>query len=70
LDAQLGAASRPAARQIGLRQYRGFVEEHQINRPCCRLGFQIGEVLTARRDRRCILTPFEGVARATEDKPL
>ena len=69
-DAQLGAAPRPAARQIGMRKRLGFVEEHQINRPRCGLSFQIGEVLAARRDRRCVLAPLERVARATEDKPL
>ena len=70
LDAQLGAAPRPAARQIGMRKRLGFVEEHQINRPRCGLSFQIGEVLAAGLDRGCILAPFERVARATEDKPL
>jgi hypothetical protein len=70
LDAQLGAAPRPAARQIGMRERLGFVEEHQINRPCCRLGFQIGEVLTAGLDRGCVLAPFEGVTRPPPHKPL
>ena len=70
LDAQLGAAPSPAARQIGMRERLGFVEEHQIDRPCCGLGFQIGEVLAAGLDRSCVLAPFERVARATEDKPL
>jgi len=70
LDAQLGAAPGPAARQIGMRERLGFVEEHQINRPRRGSGFQIGKVLTARRDRCCILAPFEGVAWATEGKPL
>jgi hypothetical protein len=70
LDAQLGAAPRPAARQIGMRKRLGFVEEHQINRPRCGLSFQIGEGLAAGLDRGCILAPFERVARATEDKPL
>jgi hypothetical protein len=70
LDAQLGAAPRPAARQIGMRKRLGFVEEHQIDRSRCGQGFQIGEVLAAGRDRGCVLAPFEGVARATEDKPL
>jgi hypothetical protein len=28
LDAQLGAAPRPAARQIGMRERFGFVKEH------------------------------------------
>jgi hypothetical protein len=70
LDAQLGAAPRPAARQIGMRKRLGFVEEHQINRPRCGLSFQIGEVLAAGLDRRCVLARFERVARATEDKPL
>ena len=53
-----------------MRKRFGFVEEHQIDRPCCGLGFQIGKVLTAGLDRRCVLAPFEGVTRATEDKPL
>jgi hypothetical protein len=70
LDAQLGAAPRPAARQIGMRKRLGFVEKHQIDRSRCGLGFQIGEVLAAGLDRRCVLAPFERVARATEDKPL
>src|SRR3954469_22789488 len=70
LDAQLGAAPGPAARQIGMRERLGFVEEHQINRPCCGLGFQSGEVLTAGLDRRCVLAPFEGVARPPPGKPL
>ena len=70
LDAQLGAAPRPAARQIGMRKRLGFVEKHQIDRSRCGLGFQIGKVLTAGLDRRCVLAPFERAARATEDKPL
>ena len=70
LDAQLGAAPGPAARQIGMRERFGFVEEHQIDRPCCRLGFQVGKALTARLDCRCILAPFERVARAPPGKPL
>src|SRR3954451_1719477 len=70
LDAQLGAAPGPAARQIGMRERLGFVEKHQIDRPRCGLGFQIDESLTARLDRRCVLAPLESVARATEDKPL
>ena len=70
LDAQLGAASRPAVGQRGRRERLGFIEEHQIDRPCCGLGFQIGEVPAARLDRGCVLAPFEGVTRATEDKPL
>ena len=45
LDAQFGAAPGPAARQIGMRERFGFVEEHQIDRPRRGLGFQIGEVL-------------------------
>src|SRR3954451_13434131 len=69
-DAQLGAAPSPAARQIGMRKRLGFVEKHQIDRPCCRLGFQIGEVPTAGRHRRCVLAPFEGVARPPPGKPL
>src|SRR3954453_24073235 len=48
----------------------GFVEEYQINRPCCRLGFQIGEVLTAGLDRGCVLAAFERVARPPPGKPL
>ena len=69
LDAQLGAAPSPAARQIGMRERLGFVEEHQIDRPRCGPGFQIGKALTARLDRCCILAPFEGVARPG-GKPL
>src|SRR6185503_3548335 len=68
LDAQLRSAPGPAARQIGMRERFGFVEEHQIDRPCCGLGFQSGKALTARRDRCCILAPCEGVARAPEGK--
>ena len=70
LDAQLGAAPGPAARQIGMRERLGFVEEHQIDRPCCGLGFQIGEVLTAGLNRGCVLAPFERVARPPPGKPL
>jgi hypothetical protein len=70
LDAQLGATPSPAARQIGMRERLGFVEKHQIDRPGCGLGFQIGEVLAAGRDRRCILAPFERVARPPPGKPL
>ena len=44
LDAQLGAASRPATRQIGVRERFGFVEKHQIDRSRRGLGFQMGEV--------------------------
>jgi hypothetical protein len=44
LDAQLGAAPRPATRQIGMRERFGFVEKHQIDRSRRGLGFQIGEV--------------------------
>jgi len=62
LDAQIRSAPGPAARQIGVRERLGFVEEHQIDRSCCRLGFQIGEVPTAGLDRGCVLAPFEGVA--------
>ena len=43
LDAKLGAAPGPAARQIGMRERLGFVEEHQIDHLCCRLDFQIGD---------------------------
>ena len=70
LDAQIGAAPGPAARQIGMRKHFGFVEEHQINRARSGLGFQVGKALTARLDRCCILAPFERVARAPEDKPI
>ena len=49
LDAQLGAAAGPAARQIGMRERLGFVEEHQIDRPRRGLGPQIGKALAARR---------------------
>ena len=70
LDAQLGAAPGPAAGQIGMRERLGFIEEHQINRARRGLGFQIGKALMAGRDRGCILAPFEGVAWATEGKPL
>jgi hypothetical protein len=70
LDAQLGAAPGPAARQIGMRERLRFVEEHQIDRACRGLGLQIGKVLTARFDRGCVLAPFEGVARSPPGKPL
>src|SRR3954453_18715874 len=70
LNTQLGAAPSPAARQIGMRERLGFVKEHQIDCPCSRLGFQIGEVPTAGRHRCCILAPFEGVARPAPGKPL
>jgi hypothetical protein len=70
LDAQLGAAPGPAAGQIGMRECLGFVEKHQIDCPRCRLGFQIGKAFTARLDRRCVLAPFEGVARSSPGKPL
>ena len=70
LDAQLGAAPGPAARQIGVRERLGFVEEHQVDCPRCGLGFQVDEPLAARRNRGCVLAPFEGVARPTEGKPL
>lgn len=69
-DAQVRSAPGPAARQIGMRKRLGFVEKHQINRPFCRLGFQLNEPLAARLNRRCVPAAFEGVARATEDKPL
>src|SRR4051812_31282992 len=69
-DPQIDAAPRPAARQIGMRKRLGFVEEHQIDRPCCRLGFQIGEVLTAGLDRHCVLAPFESMARPPPGNPL
>ena len=70
LDAQIRSAPSPAARQIRMRERLGFVEEYQIDRPCCRLGFQIGEVLTAGLDRGCVLAPFERVARPPPGKPL
>jgi hypothetical protein len=69
-DAQVRSAPGPAARQIGMRERLGFVEKHQIDRSRCGLGFQIGKVLAAGLDRRCVLAPFEGVRRATKDKPL
>ena len=49
--------------QIGMRERFGFVEEHQIDHPRRGLGFQSGKTLTAGRDRRRVLAPFEGVAR-------
>ena len=70
LDAQLGTAPRPAARQIGMRERLGFVEEHQVDCPRFGLSFQVDEPLAARRNRRCVLAPFEGVARPSEGKPL
>src|SRR3954447_24822436 len=70
LDAQLGAAPRPAARQIGMRECFGFVEEHQIDCPRYGSSFQVDKALTARLDRCCILAPFERVARAPEGNPL
>jgi len=70
LDAQLGAAPGPAARQIGMRERLGFVEEHQIDRARRRPGFQTDKMLAARRDRRCILASFERVARPPPGKPL
>lgn len=39
LDAQLGAALGPAARQIGMCERLGFIEKHQIDRPRRGLGF-------------------------------
>jgi len=69
-DTQLGAAPGPAARQIGMRECLGFVEEHQIDRVRCRLGFQVGKALTARLDRCRVLAPFEGMARPAPGKPL
>jgi hypothetical protein len=69
LDAQLGAAPSPAARQIGMCERFRFVEKHQIDRPRRGPGLQVGKALTARRDRCCILAPFERVARAPEGKP-
>jgi hypothetical protein len=53
-----------------MRERLGFVEKHQINRPRCRLDFQIGKALTTGLDRGCILAPFEGVARPPPSKPL
>jgi hypothetical protein len=68
LDAQLGAAPGPAACQIGMRERFGFVEEHQIDRPCCGLGFQIGEVPTAGLNSGRVLAAFESVARPPPGK--
>jgi len=68
LDAQLRSAPSPAARQIGVRKRLRLVEKHQIDRSRCGLGFQVGKVLAAGLDRRCVLAPFESVTRATEDK--
>jgi hypothetical protein len=70
LDAQVRSTPGPAAGQIGMRERLGFVEEHQIDRTRRGLGFQVDEPLAARLDRRCILAPFEGMAWATEGKPL
>src|SRR3954469_8376000 len=69
-DPQIDAAPGPAARQIGMRERLGFVEEHQIDRACRGLSFQIGKVLAAGRDRGCVLAPFEGVTRPPPGKPL
>jgi hypothetical protein len=69
-DTQLGAARRPAARQIGMRERFRLVEEHQINRPCRGPAFQIGDALAAVFDRGCILASFERVARPPPGKPL
>ena len=46
-DAQVRSAPSPAARQIGMCERLGFVEEYEINRPCRGLGFQIVEPLAA-----------------------
>jgi len=70
LDAQIRSAPGPAARQIRVRERLGFIEEHQVDRLCCRLGFQIGKALTAGLDRGYILAPFEGVPRPPPGKPL
>jgi len=70
LDAQIRSAPGPAARQIGMRERLGFVEEHQIDRARRRPGFQTDKMLAARRDRRCILASFERVARPPPGKPL
>ena len=70
LNTQLGATLGPAARQIGMRERLGFVEKYQIDRTHRGLGFQIDEPLAARRDRDCVLAPFEGVARPPPGKPL
>jgi hypothetical protein len=70
LDAQIRSTPGPAARQIGMRERLGFVEEHQIDCPCCSLGFQSGKALTVRLDRCRVLAPFEGVARPPPGKPL
>src|SRR3954453_2087326 len=53
-----------------MRKRLGFVEKQQIDRPCRGLGFQIGKVLAAGRDRRCVLAPFEGVTWPSPGKPL
>ena len=67
---KLGAAPGPAARQIGMRERFGFVEEHQIYRPRRGLGFQIGKVLTARRHRACLLALSGcGVASSRQTPP-
>jgi hypothetical protein len=70
LDAQIRSAPGPAACQIGMRERLGFVEKHQIDRPCRGLGFQIGEVLTVGRDRGGVLAAFERVAWPPPGKPL
>jgi hypothetical protein len=46
-DPQVRSAPSPAARQIGMCERLGFVEEYEINRPCRGLGFQIVEPLAA-----------------------
>src|ERR1051325_8050575 len=70
LDAQIRSAPGPAARLIGMRERLGFVEEHQIDRLCCRLDFQIGEVPTAGLDGGGVLAPFERVTWPAPGKPL
>jgi hypothetical protein len=69
-DPQIGAAPGPAARQIGMGERLGFVEEHQIDRAGGGPGFQLAKTLAARLDCRGVLAAFEGVARAAEGKPL
>jgi len=70
LDAQLGPASGPAARQIRMRERLRLVEEYQIDRARRGFGFQLGKALAARLNRRALLPSFEGVARPSPGKPL
>src|SRR5919107_2424555 len=53
-----------------MRERLGFVEEPQVDRARRGLGFQIGKALTVRRDRGCVLAPFEGVTWPPPGKPL